>query len=887
MESEWLTRRARIDPRLAAAGWTIRPAADAAGRPLGHFPRTALTEYQTATGPCDYALIDRGRVVGVVEAKKVSVAPRSVLGQSERYDDGLDRTAPFLYSTNGEQIYFEDRRTPAYRSRAVAAFHTPDALRERLDRNDEQAAAWFAEHPNNHPLRPYQKDAISAVEQAVAAGKRQMLVAMATGTGKTFTTVSLIYWLIRSGMARRVLFLVDRRALAAQATQAFASFEAEPNRKFTALYDLYSQRFRREELDDTDKAAKFDPTVLPQSYLTRPDASKTFVCVSTIQRMAINLFGRAHAFALNGDADGEDDDDDDRIDIPIHAFDVIIADECHRGYTAAEESVWRDVLNHFDAIRIGLTATPAPHTTAYFNEVVYRYEYERAVREGYLVDYDAVKMSSGVLMNGVFLKEGEHVGRVDPETGAERLDRLEVESSFDASEIERKVTAPDTNRKVIREFAAYAREHEAHTGRFPKTLIFAANDQGHTSHADQLVEICREEFGRGDAFVQKITGNANVDRPLQRIREFRNRPQPGIVVTVDMLSTGVDIPVLENIIFLRPVKSRILFEQMLGRGTRLCPDIHKSHFTVFDCFDGTLLQFFRDASTMAPEAPEKPTRTLREIVADIWQNRDRDYNVRALVRRLRRIEREMSGEARELFAGWLPDGDIGAFAEALPRRIRSDFTATMQILRDEGFLDLCVSYPRPPRVFYRAYGVRDEVSSELLFRTTDGRELKPYDYLIEFERFVREHADDIDAIAVLLGRPHDWNTARLRELRLELTRAAGQFTIERLRRAYREELADIISLVKHAARSEEPILSGAERAARAVTQVSAGRTLTAEQRRWLERIERHLAENLTVERDDFEAVPVFADVGGWRRADRDFGGALAEILRLCNEAIAA
>jgi type I restriction enzyme, R subunit len=190
--------------------------------------------------------------------------------------------------------------------------------------------------------------------------------------------------------------------------------------------------------------------------------------------------------------------------------------------------------------------------------VVFRYGYERAVREGHLVDYDTVKINSNVRVNGIFLREGEHVGVVDPETGSEPLDLLEDERQYSTAEIEEKITSPDSNRKILEVIKKYAEEHEQQSGRFPKTLIFAANDLPHTSHADQLVDLARDVFGRGDSFVQKITGR--VDRPLQRIREFRNRTQPGIVVSVDLMSTGIDIPRLEFIVFLRPVKSRILFE---------------------------------------------------------------------------------------------------------------------------------------------------------------------------------------------------------------------------------------------------------------------------------------------------------------------------------------
>lgn len=231
-----------------------------------------------------------------------------------------------------------------------------------------------------------------------------MLVAMATGTGKTFTMVNQAYRLLKSGAARRILFLVDRRVLADQAVRAFASFEPEPGLKFDKVYEVYSQRFQTDYFDENEK---FDPKILPNRYLTGPNPGDVFLYVSTIQRMTINLFGR------NDAVDREDDDSEDDaalLKIPNHAFDVIIADECHRGYTATELSVWRDTLDHFDAIKIGLTATPASHTTTYFQHVVFRYEYQQAVAEGYLVDYDLVPVTSNVRMNGAF-SEGRRTGR--------------------------------------------------------------------------------------------------------------------------------------------------------------------------------------------------------------------------------------------------------------------------------------------------------------------------------------------------------------------------------------------------------------------------------------------------------------------------------------------
>jgi type I restriction enzyme R subunit len=605
--------------------------------------------------------------------------------------------------------------------------------------------------------------------------------------------------------------------------------------------------------------------------------------------MTINLFGRDVIPELGAE---EVEEDVEPEPIPIHAFDLIIADECHRGYTAKETAIWRQALDHFDAIKIGLTATPAVHTTSYFKDVVYRYEYERAVREGFLVDYDVVSIKSNVRMQGVFLKEGEQVSFVDPETGSKQLDEMEDERQFDTTEVEEKVTSPDSNRKILEEVKKYALEHEALYARFPKTLIFAANDIAHTSHSDQLVDLARDVFGRGDAFVRKITGSPTVDRPLQRIREFRNRPEPGTVVTVDMLSTGVDIPDLEYIVFLRPVKSRILFEQMLGRGTRKGEQYpNKSHFVVFDCFDGTLLEYFKSVTAITAEPPQKEARTIAEIIQAIWENRDREYNIRCLVKRLRRIEKEMAGEAREDFAAFIPDGDIGRFAGELLRRLKENFTATMQILRDQNFQDLLINYIRKKRTFLIAHETQDTVSSEWRVRETDGKGYKPEDYLTAFANFVRNNPSHIKAIGILLNRPRDWNTNALLELREKLAAAPQHFTVKNLQVAhklrYDKALADIISMVKHAADDASPLLNAEERVNLAFEQVTDGKAFTDAQRHWLDRIRAHLVENLSIEEDDFNTFPIFERAGGWGRANKIFAGSLPQLIRQFNEAIAA
>lgn len=886
--SEERTRKEFIDSLLKDAGWgpIVRFAEDK------KCSKGSVEEYETENGPADYALFQNGKPLAIVEGKKVAVGPQNVLTQAQRYARGLKDSPwrfqefriPFIYSTNGKVIWFQDLRHPLNRSREVLAFHTPQALEEMLTKN-ETTVDWLKTNPVNNPrLYPFQKEAIESIESAILERNRRMLVAMATGTGKTFTAINLIYRLMKAGLAKRILFLVDRRALAAQAVTALASFECEPGLKFDKTYEVYSQKFRREDLEEGEV---FDPKVLPKEYLTDPKSRDSFVYVSTIQRMRINLFGREGMFgSVTNDED--DDSDAEKLNIPIHAFDLIIADECHRGYTSQEESKWRAVLNHFDSLIVGLTATPAAHTTAFFKKLVFRYEYERAVKEGFLVDYDAIAIKSDVTINGAFLHEGEEVGLKDTQTGQMLFDILEDERELPPTSNEKQWTAPDRNRKIVKELKRYFDEQEKERGYFPKTLIFADNDMPHVSHCDQLIDLLRDEFGRGDAFVQKITGSKSVDRPLQRIREFRNRPNPGIVVTVDMLSTGVDVPRIENIVFMRNVKSRILFEQMLGRGTRLCLPIKKTHFTVFDCFNGTLLEYFKKTTAITAEAPNKPTRTVKEIVQAIANNEDRSYNINVLSKRLLRISKNITEESRYEFNALLKS-DIAEFGQTLEDRLNRNWPGTMAIIQNEHFYDLCENYERPKAIFTVADGVEDQTASYDLFRRTDGTQLKPEDYILAFEKFVRENPEHIDAIGILLNRPQDFHTEDLKALREALATKPSdlrdKFNERNLKRAYKNELADIISMIRHAAKGEE--LTTVElRIEKAMFEIKKNKTFTPEQNQWLDRIAEHLKKNLLLEKDDFDYLPLFVREGvNFKKLDKVFDGKLSELLMEINKAV--
>lgn len=887
--SELKTRKEYIDILLKDSDWNpIIPY-----EKYKVYEHAALEEYPTANGPADYILFNNKRALATIEGKKVSVAPQNVLGQAKRYAAGFSEGnfnfneyhLPFIYSTNGKIIWFQDLRHPLNRSREITQFHTPNALEEFLSKDEESAKNWLKLNSIDNPkLRYYQKEAIEAIEKSILERKRNMLIAMASGTGKTYTIVNLIYRLMKSGLAKRILFLVDRRALAAQAVTELASFEAEPGLKFDKIYEVYSQYFKKEDFEED---VQFNPRVMPSEYLTNPQSKHNFIYVCTIQRMRINLFGKENMFG-NTTGDFDIDEDATKLDIPIHAFDVVITDECHRGYTAQEESKWREVLKHFDSIRIGLTATPATHTVSFFKEVVYRYDYEQAVKDGYLVDYDAVSIDSDITINGAFLKEGDIVGLKDTATGQMVFDILEDERELEPSENESEWTAPDRNRKIVKELKKYLTQQEESLGHFPKTLIFAQNDISHISHCDSLIEFLRDEFNRGDNFVQKITGNPNVDRPLQRIREFRNRANPGIVVTVDMLSTGIDIPKLENIVFLRPVKSRILFEQMMGRGTRLCNEINKEHFTVFDCFSGTLLAYFNKSTSITAETPVKPTRLIKDIVDDIANNKDRKYNIKVLSKRLLRISRNITQESRNDF-NYILGLDIQEFAFGLEEKISKDWQGTLKILQNEEFTDLCQSYQRPSQNFIVAESAEDKVYSEIIFRVKDGTELKPIDYLKLFEKFIKENPEHIEAIEILLNRPKDFSTETLKELRQKLSikpdNLVDKFSEKNLKRAYKNDLIDTISIIRHAAKGEE-LLTVDTRINKAMEKIKQNKSFTKEQEKWLDFISSHLKENLLLQKDDFDILPIFTRQGSsFDRLNKIFEGKLDKLIRDINEAV--
>lgn len=565
--------RALIDQQLRGAGWeTDTPALRYASgsRPVKGRNR-AIAEWPTMTGPADYALFCGMTLVGTIEAKRRNRNVMAVLRQVERYasdihmqeaefaQDGpwLEFKAPFAFSTNGRPylkqmealsgIWRRDLRDPNNPAEVLAGWPSLRGLLERLSVNKVAAHKELASQPFDFgfPLRHYQREAIQAVEAGLADNRRAMLVAMATGTGKTKLAIAMLYRLISARRFRRVCFVVDRSALGRQTKDEFTTTKVVNGKAFADIFGL-------KDLAD----------------VTPDDDTRVHIC--TIQ----GLMRRVLYSESAEDAP------------PIDQYDLMIVDECHRGYLLDREmsdgdlsfrdqsdyvSKYRRALEHFDAVKIGLTATPALHTTDIFGKPVFTYSYREAVVGGFLNDHEppiriATKLSEG----GIHFVRDDTVDFVHPPTGQVETITLADDVDFEVDQFNKGVVTVPFNRAVAKELVKYI-----DPGDPDKTLIFAASKV----HDDILVKELRHAFRKAygpmkDETVQRLTGD--VDKIENLILSFRNDPLPKIAVTVDLLTTGVDVLKITNIVFMRRVNSRILYEQMLGRATRLCPEIGKS-----------------------------------------------------------------------------------------------------------------------------------------------------------------------------------------------------------------------------------------------------------------------------------------------------------------------
>lgn len=870
--------RALIDQQLRDAGWeadTLELRYAKGARPTkGRF--RAIAEWPTKSGPADYALFCGLTLVGTVEAKRQNRNVMAVLRQAERYatDFNLheveiaeggpwfDFKAPFAFSTNGRPylkqiealsgIWRRDLRDSHNPAEVLTGWPSPQGILERIAVDKIATGRDLAAQPFDFgfPLRHYQKAAIVAVEAGLADNRHAMLVAMATGTGKTKLSIAMLYRLIAAKRFRRVCFIVDRSALGRQTKDEFTTTKIVGGKAFADIFGI-----------------KGLETVKPDE--------DTRIHICTIQGLVRRvLYSESQADAP-----------------PIDQYDLMVIDECHRGYLLDREmsdsdlsfrdqsdyvSKYRRALDHFDAVKIGLTATPALHTTEIFGQPIFTYSYREAVVDGFLNDHEPpIRITTKLSEGGIHFDREDSVDFIHTPTGKVETVTLPDEIDFDVEEFNRGVVTVAFNRAVARELVTYIDPADP-----DKTLVFAVSKV----HADILVKELRDAFRDAygpmkDEVVQRLTGD--VDKIDRLILSFRNDPLPKVAVTVDLLTTGIDIPKITNLVFMRRVNSRILYEQMLGRATRLCPEIGKENFRIFDAVD--LYPHLEDLTDMKPVAAD-PKFTLTSLLVELIGEGDiahKEQVRQQIVVRLRRRLSKLSDEARAKFereAGETPEASLARFANGQPADLaawasaRPNLGSILDWTDDNGtprYVPISQHDDSVVRVT-RGYGAAD----------------KPEDFLDAFTRFVRNNINQIAALKLVVQRPQELTRAALRELRLELD-AAG-FTDSKIRRAWadakNEEIAaSIIGYIRQAAIGD-PLVPYADRVRHAIQAILQKRPWTEVQRKWINRIGAQIELEIVVDQDAFDAEP-FAGHGGWSRIDRVFNGELAQVVRDINEQI--
>lgn len=881
--------RSLIDAQLSSRGWetdsqNLRYSNQA--RPIKG-RNIAIAEWPTDNGPADYALFVGTMCVGIVEAKRRNKNVSDKIDQAGRYSQGFrtdhcDLVAggpwaaeltesedappfrvPFLFSANGRPylkqietqsgIWFRDARLPTNLRRALTDWPTPDGLLERIGTDKAKAHAELEAMPFDFgfDLRDYQERAIRAVEQSIYDdSRRSMLVAMATGTGKTKISIAMLYRLLTTKRFNRVCFVVDRRSLGEQAQGEFKTTRVIPARTFADTFGI-------KEL--SDKAP--DP------------ATKIHVC--TIQGLVKRVL-----FAEKPE------------DVPpVDQYDLMIVDECHRGYLLDRElsdaeltfrseadyiSKYRRVLEHFDAVKVGLTATPALHTTEIFGEPISTYSYREAVADGWLCDQEPpYYIHTALSKEGIHFRKGEEFRLLDPRTGKIDLSHAPDDLNFDVSEFNRKVITREFNRVVAEELAQHV--DPSLPG---KSLVFATTD----GHADILVDELKKAFAARygeieDAAVQKITGS--IDAPGKAIRRFRNDMNPRVAVTVDLLTTGIDVPSVVNLVFVRRVNSRILYEQMLGRATRSCPDIEKQTFRVFDAVG--ISEALKDFTTMKPVVVN-PDISMEQLFGEFVAVRHDEH--RGLIRdqilvKLRRKLSRLSDDALKEYenaAGETLTQTLGRIGKATLGDLKTWLQARPRIgpILDWQSDERGVRIPLP---------ISDHPDKHVNTTRGYGRSEKPEEYLSAFTAFVRGNVNKIAALEIVTTRPRELSRTALRELALALDAAGFPEASIRaaLMDARNEDIAaTLVGYVRQAALGDA-LIPWKTRVERAMARILKSRSWTQPQRQWLERIARRVAELGVADKTALDEEQ-FRVVGGFKRINNVFDGQLESILRDINDA---
>lgn len=881
--SEAETRRI-IDDQLKSAGWeadTINIRYSKGTRPQKG-RNLAIAEWPTysmekGNGKVDYALFIGEKLVGFVEAKKYSKDVAGTMIEAKNYAVGVkeehesyviskwnDYKVPFLFATNGRKyikeiedksgVHFLDCRNARNNDKVLQGWYSPEKLEAMLEEDIEEAnknldelSFEFLKSENSIGLRDYQVEAIKAVEKVITEGKeRTALVTMATGTGKTRTVLGLIYRLIKTNRYKRILFLVDRTSLGDQAFDTFKEVKIEDLKTLNQIYNING-------LDEKliDKETK--------------------IHIATVQAMVKRIMYN-----------------EDENNVPsVGDYDCIIIDEAHRGYTLDKEMTdseveWRDdrdflskykkVIEYFDAFKVALTATPALHTTMIFGNPVYNYSYRDAVIDGYLVDHEPPHLiETELTRDGVHYNKGDKVAKYNKYTG-ELINGAELEDNidFEIDQFNKKVIVEAHTRAALEEVANYI-DPENDKG---KTLIFAASD----AHANMIVRLLKDIYketigGVDDNSILKITGS--IKDPDLAIKKFKNETYPNIAVTVDLLSTGIDVPRIDKIVFLRRVKSRILYEQMLGRATRLCDDIQKTHFEIFDCV--RLYEALKDMTNMKPVAANANAsfKVLRETLERAESAEEKEAVVNKVIAKLQRKKKLIDENERLIFKSLCNDKTPEEFINEL-RSVDTE-TAAKEVIRNNSLVEyLDEKYTNEEIII-----VSNKEDKVVSHTRGYGKGKKPEDYIDEFKKYIEENKNTIQALEVVCTRPQDLTKETLKQLKAILDNKG--FNEEYLKTAWKdlnneEIVADIIAFIRQQALGS-PLESNEERVKRAVSKIKKEYYFTKPQENWLSRIEKVMLKEVVIDKETLNTGSFKAQSGGFDRLnEKMFNGNLEDII---------
>jgi type I restriction enzyme, R subunit len=903
--------RAVIDDQLRACGWVVQSRENLN---LGAGVGVALCELGTASGSADYGLFVDRQFCGVIEAKPAGTTLSGFSDQASRYlDDAPDHLKidpsklRFEYVASDTEILFRDRADPEPRSRRVFAFHRPETLRRWLSEPETLRARLRHLPPLvTDSLRTCQVEAIEGLERSLARDDPRALVQMTMGAGKTFTACTASYRLLAHAGARRILFLVDRRNLGNQTATEYAGYRPPgTGRLFPELYGVQK---------------------LGAAGIDRNAA----IVISTIQRVYSVLTGQELADEEEDASAFERDDGAPKLvaynpEVPIETFDLVVTDECHRSIYGS----WRQVLEYFDSFIVGLTATPSLHTLGFFNRnIVAEYPYERSVVDGVNVGYEVFRIRTRIGEHGSRVDKGYTIPVRDKKTRAQRYEMLADDLIYSARDLDRSVVAPNQLRTVLETY-----RDTVFTDLFPdrttvpKTVIFAKDDH----HAEQIVEIAREVFGKGNDFAKKITYRVDNTDPEQLIKEFRINTNPRIAVTVDMIATGTDVKPIEVLIFLRDVRSELYFEQMKGRGVRtisttdlqaVTPDADaKTRFVLIDAVGVT-----ESAKTITPPLNRNRTILFDKLLDQIAAGDRRDDTLSTLAARLAALDRKIDGDTSADLAKVSAGSTLADLARSLLDSIDPDTieavtqakhgvvaTAEQQAnVQSELKEQACRPFDSPQlRQGLAVAKAKSDVKIDTI--STDEVTSSGYDEtqaqstVDRFQEFLDANKNQIVALQILYGRPYAQRRLTyeaLEDLRDALKRPPWLLEPFNIWRAYKRLhdarvrgnpariLTDIVMLVRFALNKDEVLEPLPAKIAGKFNlwlgrEKNAGREYSAEQLAWLGAIRDHLAVNAEVTRQDLQDMAVFAGKGGLFKARQLFGPRVDDILGELSDALVA